>query len=390
MERDVLHLSIPAFPIALARLNDAALCDRPVGVAPAHSERALLQCVSAEARAEGVAEGMPVFRARQFCSALTLLPPDPALMAKGMDALLELSGQFSPVWEPAAPGRLFLDLTGCRRLFGPGRDLAARLEREIAGRLRLQGSLGIAGNKMVSRIAAGYLSKPGICDVLRGSERGFIAPLPISVLPGVGQTREALLLRDLNLRRVEEVAALPVPQLRLVFGPFALLLHQRACGVDPSPVQPPRRTPEVIEESFLEKEENDDALLLAELLRLVERCGLRLRRQGKGVKQLSLTLTYTDGVAEQATAAFAAHLNNDHVLFAAAEELFRKACRRRVRVKALRLHATRLAAENLQLDLFASAGATDPQQAALQSALDRLREKHGMTAIRWGRSVGTA
>jgi DNA polymerase-4 len=390
MERDVLHLSIPAFPIALARIADASLRGRPVGVAPGHSERALLQFVSAEARAEGVNEGMPVFRARQFCSSLTLLPPDPALMAKGMDSLLELSGQFSPVWEPAAPGRLFIDLTGSRRLFGPGRDMAARLEREIEGRLRLQGSLGIAGNKMVSRIAAGYLTKPGICDVLRGSERGFIAPLPISVLPGVGQTREALLLRDLNLRRVEEVAALAVPQLRLVFGPFALLLHQRACGVDPSPVQPPRRTPEVIEECFLEREENDDSLLLAELLRLVERCGLRLRRQGKGAQRLTLTVTYTDGVAEQAVYAFTSHLNNDRVLFSAAEELFLKACRRRVRVKAMRLHFTRLAAENLQMDLFATSGEPNPRQTALQTTLDRLREKHGMTAIGWGRSVGTA
>lgn len=388
MERDVLHLSIPAFPIALARVADASLRSRPVGVVPGHSERALLQCVSAEARAEGVHEGMPVFRARQFCPSLTFLPPDPALIAKGMGALLELSGQFSPVWEPAAPGRLFLDLTGSRRLFGPGRDVAARLEREVEARLSLHGSLGVAGNKMISRIAAGYLTKPGVCDVLRGSERSFIAPLPVSVLPGVGQAREAVLLQDLNLRRVEEVAGLTIPQLRLVFGPFALLLHQRACGVDPSPVQPPRRTREVVEESFLEQEENDDGVLLAELLRLVEGCGLRLRRQGRGVQRLTLTVTYADGISEQVTASFPSPRSHDLALFSAAEGLFLGACRRRVRVKAMQLHCTRLAAENLQMDLFAAADEPNPRQAALQGALDRLREKHGMTTIRWGRSIG--
>jgi len=387
MERDVLHLSIPAFPIALARVADYSLRDRPVAVAPGNSERALLQCVSAEARAEGVREGMPLYRARRFCPALTLLPPDPELVAKGTRALLELSGELTPVWEPSSPGRLFLDLTGGRRLFGPGRDVAARLERELAGRLRLAGGVGVAGNKLVSRIAAGYLRRPGVCDILRGSERSFIAPLPVAVLPGVGSAREAALLHDLNLRRVEEVAALAVSQLRLAFGPFAPLLHQRALGVDPSPVQPPRRSAEVAEESFLDREENDDALLLAELCRLVEGCGLRLRRLGKRTRRLALALTYADGVVEQGATTLPVPLSLDLPLLAAAEELFYRSCKRRVRLKGMRLVCGRLTAEVRQLELFAPATETAPQQTELQEALDRLRGRYGMAAVRWGRGL---
>lgn len=389
MERDVLHLSIPSFPIALARVGDTFLRGRPVAVVPGSSDRALLQCVSAEARAEGVHEGMPLYRARRFCPALTLLPPDPELIAKGNKALLELSSRYTPVWEPASPGRLFLDLTGGRRLFGPGRDVAARLERELEQRLRLAGGVGVAGNKLVSRIAAGYLRRPGVCDILRGSERSFIAPLPVSVLPGVGNAREAALLHALNLRRVEEVAALAVSQLGLAFGPFAPLLHQRAQGIDPSPVHPPKRSPEVAEEAFLEREENDDALLLAELCRLVEGCGLRLRRLGQGTRTLALTVTYADGVTARAASTFDSPQNLDLMLYDAAEALFRRTCERRVRVKALQLVCGRLAAENRQMDLFSPAGEPAPHQAALQEALDRLRDKYGMASLRWGRGLGT-
>ena len=46
-------------------------------------------------------------------------------------AVQQIAGRFSPILEPVRPGRLFLDLTGSRRLLGPGRDVAARLEREI-------------------------------------------------------------------------------------------------------------------------------------------------------------------------------------------------------------------------------------------------------------------
>jgi DNA polymerase-4 len=330
---------------------------------------------------------MAIHQARRFCPALTVLPPSPEDVARGMRELSELSAAFSPLWEPATPGRLFLDLTGSRRLLGPGRDAAARLGRELERRLGITGGVGVAGNKLVSRIAAGCLKRPGVCDVLRGSEEGFIAPLPVCVLPGVGQAREGVLLRDLNLRRVGEVAALPVAQLRLAFGPFAPLLHQRARGIDPTPVHPPRRSPEIAEESFLPRAENDDGFLAAELCRLAEGCGIRLRRLGQKALRLVLTVSYADGVSEERALTLPAPANHDLPLLAAAEELFRRGCLRRVRVKGVRLACTRLCAAEGQLDLFAPP-APSPARESLQNALDHLRERHGRDAVRWGRTVG--
>lgn len=385
--RDILHLNIPDFPIALARLGEPGLGGRPVAVAAGHSDRALLQCVSDEARAEGVHEGMAVYRARRLCSALALIAPDPQGLSRGMRGLTEISGRFSPLWEPAAPGRLFLDLTGSARLLGPGRDVGLRLEREVAASLGLKGGVGVAGNKMVSRIASGYLKKPGVCDILRGSEGSFIAPLPVSALPGVGEARCRLLLQDLNLRRVGEVAALSVAQLRLAFGPFAPLLHQRAAGIDPSPVQLPRRSPEVMEESFLAREDNDDLVLLAELCRLVEACGLRLRRLSKGATRLSLSLCYADGLCEDAACSLPAPCSQDLPLLAAAEGLYERACSRRVRLRGMRLRCGGLGAESRQMDLFAVQDELPPRQRALQQALDDLRGRYGMDAVRRGRSL---
>ncbi|MBN2428215.1 MAG: DNA polymerase IV [Deltaproteobacteria bacterium] len=387
MERDILHLAIPAFPIALARIDDPALRERPVAVAAGASERAVIQSASAEARAEGVCEGLSVRHARGLCPALTLLPPQPHRIHQGMQALLKMTAAYSPVSEPVSGGQLFLDLTGCRRLLGPGRDVAARLDREIASGLRLQGQVGVAGNKLVSRIAAGCLDKPGVCDVLRGAEYPFIGPLPVSVLPGVGEARRQVLMQDLNLRRVEEIAALSQNQLRLAFGPFAPLLHQRARGVDPSPVQPPKRTPQILEESFLVREENDDNLLLAELCRLVESCGLRLRQSERETERLTLTIIYTDGAVEKRSSFLPVPLNHDLLLYEAAEELFFQACVRRVRLRGMRLLCDRLTLESGQACLFPLVSGPSPKQAALQEVLDRLRGRYGREAVRWGRAL---
>lgn len=389
MERDILHYAIPDFPVALARLEDPALRGRPVAVVPGHSDRAILQAVSAEARAEGLYAGMTAFRARRLCPALLTIPPNPPGAVRACRELLKHSGSYSPLAEPTTPGGLFLDLTGCRRLLGPARDLAARFERDIADRLGLQGTIGVAGNKLVSRIAAGCLAKPGLCEVLRGAEPSFIGPLPVSVLPGIGRSREAVLLQDLNLQRVEDVASLPVRQLRLAFGPFAPLLRQRAQGCDPSPVRPPTRSPRVTEEAFLGRDEQDDLLILAELCRLVESCGLRLRQAGRKTGHVSLMVHFADGVAEQSGLRLAEPVNHDLLLFAAADDLFRRTCRRRVRVKGLKLTCAGLDVGRRQMPLFPERDRLSTRQVRLQEALDRVRRKYGMTVVQRGRSFAS-
>jgi DNA polymerase IV len=387
MEREILHITVPAFPIALARVIHSNLRGRPVAVAPLNSERALLQCVSAEAISDGVHPGTPIYQARKFCPSLIVIPPDPHLAAKGTLALTELSGEYTPIVEPGA-GRVFLDVTASRRLFGPARDVANRLEKAIASSLGLEAMAGAGINKLVSRIAADAMQEPGVYDVFHGSERHFIAPFPVSVLPGVGDARQTMLFRDLNLQRVEQVASLSVPQLRLAVGPFAPLLHDRACGIDRSPVQPPRLTTEIVEEGLLDQDENDDAILLSELLRLVEGCGLRLRRLGKGARKLTLSVMYADGVAEQGKKILPTPISLDLLLLHEVEELFFTTCKRRQRVRGLRLTCDQVAEEAGQMDLFAAATArVSKRQADLQETLDLLREKHGKSAVRWGKGV---
>jgi DNA polymerase-4 len=386
MARDIVHLAVPAFAVSLARVVDASLRERPVAVSSGPSSRALLQCVSSEAQAEGVYEGMSAHRARLLCPALHVLPPDPHLLARGNQALQRLGGDYTPVVEPGDGGRLFLDLTGCSRLLGPGRDVAARLEKDLRQRLRLSGNVGVAGNKLVARIAAGCLERPGVCDVLRGAEQSFIGPLPTTVLPGVGPTRQTGLLQDLNIRFVQELAALSVAQMRLVVGAFAPLLHQRARGIDPSAVRPPQKSPQVAEETLLARQDNDDLVLLAALCQLVEACGRRLRRLRRMTAEIVLCLTYADGVSHQRRTALDIPCNHDLELYTAAEDLLKRVCERRVRIKGMRLECRQLCPVISQVDLFTRSGPS-PRQAALQQALDQVRDKYGMAAVRRGRTL---
>ena len=387
LDRHIIHVHIPAFPIAVARVARPELRDRPVAVAPLHSERALLLSVSAEARREGLFKGMPLAKAVKFCPGLTLLPPDHDLTAKASRSLSAVVARYTPLWEPSQPGHIYLDVTGTNRLWGKAKDAANRLQREIKEEVRLSGTVGVASNKMVSSIASRVLQREGILDVDHGREPSFMAPLKVNVLPGIGPVRRRLLLEELNITLVRQIATLDMGSLKLVFGQQAYVIHQRALGIDPTPVFPPSTEPRVAEEALLSQDENDDEKLLGVLYRLVEKCCYQLRTRSLLPRKAGITFRYADQEEVTRRVQIPKPSFWDFDLYAPLEAAFLKACRRRVRVRFMKIWFRDFSAPSAQLSLFAFAPQDEKKKAQIIGALDRIREKHGEARIQYGRTT---
>ncbi len=387
MDRQIIHFHIPAFSIAVARVDHPELRDRPVAIAPLRSERALLLSVSAEARREGLFKGMPLGKARRCCPDLRVLSPDRDLTGKASQVLAGVVARYTPLWEPSRPGHIYLDVTGTDRLWGRAKDTANWLRREIKERLCLSGTVGVASNKMVSSIASRILLSEGVLDVDHGRESGFMAPLRVNVLPGIGPVRRKILLEELNITLVREIAALDMGRLKLVFGRESYVIHQRALGIDPTPVFPPSTEPAVTEEVTFPRDENDDETLLGVLYGLVERCSYQLRQRNLIPGKAGLLFRYADQeeITRQIGLSHASFWDWD--LYEPLRVLFLKACRRRVRVRFMKVWFTDFSAPSAQLSLFGPASAG--KKVGIVHALDRIREKHGGEAIQYGRTTAS-
>ena len=385
MFRHIIHLHVPAFPIAVARVSQPELKDRPVAVAPPHSERALILSVSAEARREGIFKGMPLGKAMKFCPDLTVLSPNQDLTGKACQTLAKVVTQYTPLWEPSRPGHIYLDVTGTDRLWGRAKDTASRLKREIKEHLRLSGMVGVAGNKMVSSIASRIVSSGGVLDVNHGQESSFMAPLKVGVLPGIGHVRRKILLEELSISLVQEVTALDMGVLKLVFGRQAYVMHQRSLGIDPTPVYPPRMEPTVAEEVTLSQDENDDEKLLGILYGLVESCSHQLLSRALLPRKAGLVFRYTD--QEE----IIRQINLPHVsfwdldLYAPLERVFLKTCRRRVRVRFMKVWFQDFSPPTSQPTLFPARSPVAEKKALVTQALNRIRKRYGDEVIRYGR-----
>jgi DNA polymerase-4 len=382
--RNIIHLHIPSFQITLERISHIELRERPVVVAPAHSERALILSVSREARREGIFKGMALNKALRFCPDLTVLPPNPALTEKGNQALAKAVAHYTPLWEPARPGHMYMDVTGTERLWGRAKDAARRISKEMKDRLSLSGAVGVAGNKMVSGIASRLMSTEGVLDVDHGRESAFMAPLKVDLLPGIGHVRKRVLLEELHITLVREIAVLDMQHLKMVFGRQALVIQQRAWGIDPTPVHPPEKKPTVSESITLTRDENDDHKLLATLYALVEKCGQRLRSRSLIPRQAGLVLRYSDQIEVARQIKLPDANFHDSDLYAPLEILFYKAYQRRVGIRFMRVWFRDLTAPSLQLSLFARPSG-EGKKDRVTNALDRIRERHGEEAIKYGR-----
>lgn len=379
----IIHIHIPAFSIAIARVVRPELRGRPVAVAATRSARALILSVSPEAGRQGVWRGMPLVKAIELCPDLTVINPDPGLVEKASRELCRIAAWYTPLWEPARPGHIYLDLTGTGRLWGRAKDAAQRVRREIKDRLCLPGTAGVAGNKMVSGIASRIVSPETILDVPHGNESTFMAPLPVGMLPGIGRFRRSLLLEELDIIRVGDLAALDMPTLAILFGRQASVIHQRALGIDPTPVYPLSKELMIGEERTLHEDENDDHKLLGTLFALVERCARRLREKALFPRKAGLLIRYADQVEVRRQCSINHPGFWDFELYGPMKGLFFKAYTRRVRIRFIRIWFWDLLLPSRQLSLFGIPSSGPRKKIRLIQALDRIRDRYGQEAVRY-------
>ena len=390
MTRAILHIDIRDFCIALERQRQPNLSDWPMVIAPGQG-RTVVQAVSPEARQEGIQPGMVVAQARRRCRRLTILPPDFSFYQQIQEKVITSLGMFSPLVEPVGWGHFFIDITGTRRLWGTLLDTADRMRRLVTRDFQLNAAVGLASNKLVSRVAARVIRIQELCDVFPGVESSFLAPLKVSLLPGVGEVTTARLFAELNLKTAGELAHISPILLSQIFGTAGQRLRSMALGEDPSPVVTPKSVPMLREEVQLPEEDNHRQRLLGYLYGLVEALGHRLRCQNRCPGELLLTATYADGVqaraGERLTVA-GCEFQLDSFLYQAALRLFTRAVQRRIRLRRLSLNVAHLQTPFDQLALFPWDDPGRGKEIKLLRAIDQIRQRHGNGALYYGRTEG--
>ena len=333
----ILHLDGDDFFASLARLRHPRLASRPVVVGNLQS-RGIVVAASYEARSAGVSPGITMPQAERLCPTAALVQVDWNLVRRASLAILDRLSRYSPLLERAGVDAMFMDYSGCERLFGAPLDFARRLQRELRDDLKLSVSVGVASDKAVSHVACRAAKLGHLLRVAPGEERIFLEQCPVEWLPGMdGRFRERL--RALSVRSIGQLAAIPPALLTHVFGPRGEVLVRQARGDEHAKVRPfhPPVDPEVT--VALPSDLLDTGRILAQLALMDGDLGAELRARSRSARRIVLRILYSDSVPAQRQIRLDPPTHRDPEIYRAARDMFDALYTRRVRLRALTLSA---------------------------------------------------
>ncbi len=291
--RTVIHVDMDAFYASVEQRDHPELRGRPVIVGADPGGRGVVSAASYEARRFGVHSAMPIGRAARLCPHAAFRPVDHDLYAAVSRQIMAILAEFTPLVEPVSIDEAFLDVTGSRRLFGSGRAIAVRVKARIRDEMSLPASVGVASNKFVAKVASDLEKPDGLVVVRPGDEAGFLSPLPIGRLWGVGRVTGTQ-LEGMGIRTIGQLARTPVPALTARFGPGAAGLIALAEGRDDRPVEPFAPPKSMGAEETFGTDHRDLARLQATLREQAERVARELRGEGYAGRSVTLKLRFSD------------------------------------------------------------------------------------------------
>ena len=383
MARRIMHIDLDAFFVSVEQAENPQLKGKPVVVGGRPDRRGVVAAASYEARAFGLHAGMPLATASRLCPQAIFIVGNFARYRDASQRFMAILADFSPYIEPMGLDEAYLDVTGFESIHGSTRQMAQAMKQRIKDELGLCASVGIAGCKVVAKVAS-ELSKPdGLIEVASGDERSFLAPLPIGKLPGIGKKAEQT-LKGLGIVTIGQLSTMPPSILKSHFGVSGEILYRLANGIDDRKVEPPGAARSISRETTFATDIQHRPQLEATLRYLSERVGSELRQQDKQARCVTLKLRYADFTTITRRHTLGQTADSDQTIFDTGLKLLKSALARETRPGRLIGIGVSGLTEARQLDMLDSSARRLGQ---LNKAIDRIRQKYGFTAIQTGRTL---
>lgn len=381
----ILHADLDSFYASVEQRDDPTLRGRPVIVGGG-----VVLAASYEAKAYGVKTAMGGRQALQLCPQAVVVPPRMSAYSDASAAVFEVFRDTTPLVEPVSVDEAFLDVGGLRRTAGDPVRIGARLRSRVRDEVGLPITVGIARTKFLAKVASQEAKPDGLLLVPPGRELQFLHPLPVRRLWGVGAKTEEK-LRAHGIHTVAQVAELGESTLAAMVG--GGMGHQLFClahNIDRRRVVTGVRRRSVGAQRALGRRGNtmSDSEIDAVVVNLVDRITRRMRTADRTGRTVTLRLRFDDFGRATRSHTLPRATGSTEAILAAARELVAGAAPL-IRERGLTLVGFAVSnidtegAQQLELN-FDSA----PDLLAVDSAVDRVRQKFGNSSLTRGVLVG--
>ena len=383
-----MHVDMDAFFASVEQRDHPELRGKPVVVGALPGGRGVVSTCSYEARVFGLHSAMPISEAYRRCPQAIYLPADLERYADVSEQVMAILDGISPLVEPVSIDEAYVDIAGLDKLFGPPLAIGQRVKQRVRDELGLTLSVGIGPNRLIAKIASDLHKPDGLTVVPPEQVLDFLAPLPVSVLRGVGK-KTASLLHEQGIRTVAQLRALDAEEIESRFGESAGgHLYLQARGVASSEIVSGYQRKSISQERTFQVDVTDPGVLRDKLLKLAGGVGRIARSQALRPRVITLKLRLAGFETHHRQATLDRPTQSDDEIFAVAWRLYQESGMTDRPVRLIGVGLSHWAdGTGDQLGLFDRAPRRSEQ---LYRAVDAIKDKFGSKAIGLGAAGQTA
>jgi DNA polymerase IV len=391
-------LDLDTFFVSVERVLDPSLEGKPVVVGGRPGSRGVVTAASYEVRRLGVKSGMSLIEAGKLAPDAIYLPTRGEIYGKYADRVREIAQRYSPIVVIASIDEMFLDLSGCERLYGRAGDenddvaierAVLELTRTVDDELGLPSSAGLATSKVMAKVASSLAKPRGVMLVPAGVERAVLAPLPVRSFPGIGPVGEGK-LRAAGYETLGAIADAPTTELRKIFGAWAASIQRGVQGHGSGDLGRERpafseHDPEgetvgsISNERTFREDVSDPASIESVMCGLCERVCWRARKRHIKARTVTLKLRYADFHTLTRSRTLSP-TNSELELYPVVKEMLTLARTRALPVRLLGLQLSNLGVFE-QLSLF-------DNHERVSAVVDGIRERYGFSMVTLATQLG--
>ena len=395
MDRVILHCDMNSFYASIELLDHPEYRNVPMAVSgdPA-SRHGIILAKNEPAKKYGIRTAETVWQAKRKCPNLVLLPPHREKYRDYHQRINAIFLDYTELVEPFSIDESWLDVTGSRKLFGSGKEIADTIRRRVRDELGLTLSAGVSFNKIFAKMGSEYRKPDATTVISRENYQAVLWPLPVSDFFFVGRAT-ASRLSGIGIETIGDLAEAEESVLIRLLGKQGSKLRQAARGEDETPV---RRYDEKKQAKSVgngvtfprDLTEEDD--ILAAITSLSDTVSARLRKAGLRAGGVKVDIKDPSLVTISRQMKLDDPTDRAADIIRAAMDLIRGTVAPGSPIRLLTVTAIHLAETNAprQLNLFGALSSRAPETAdasgqaedhAMEYTMDEIRRKFGRDAI---------
>ena len=382
VQATILHVDMDAFYASVAELDNPQYKGKALVVGA--GVRGVVLSANYEARKFGIRAAMPVGRAKRMAPHAIFIAPEHHRYAEISERVMAIFNSFTPLVEPISLDEAFLDVTGAQKLFGDGREIAAKIRAQVEQAEGITCSVGIAQSKFIAKLASQHCKPNGMLEIKSDRILEFLHPLPVRALWGVGpKTAESL--DRLGLHTVADIANTPRSTLMRALGDATgESLYELAWGRDYRNVIPDEPEKSIGNEETFARDIDSPEEILAEFLRMAEKATARLRERGLFAKTVTMKIKFADFTTLSRAKTLPIGIDGTHETYEIVKKLYLALNNEGARIRLVGVSLSNLLDEApVQLEL----GARERGWRDADTAIDKAKARFGRGSVRPGRLI---